>query len=78
VRLARLSFSSIVIQYGLKGLAAGGDVAQRKGHGLTRCRYVGLMRYGLQVFLTVITLNLKRLVKLLNGANFKGRARLAT
>jgi len=50
----------------------------KQGHGLARCRYVGLMRYGLQVFLTVITLNLKRLVKLLNGANFKGRARLAT
>ncbi len=49
----------------------------KQGHGLGRCRYLGLLRYGLQVFLTAIVLNLKRLVKLLSGANFKGRARLA-
>jgi IS5 family transposase len=49
----------------------------KQGHGLARCRYVGLLRYGLQAFLTAIALNLKRLVKLLSGTNFKGRARLA-
>jgi IS5 family transposase len=49
----------------------------KQGHGLRRCRYLGLLRYGLQALLTAIVLNLKRMVKLLTGANFKGRARLA-
>jgi len=45
------------------------------GHGLGRCRYVGLLRYAIQCFLTAIALNLKRLVMLLTGVPFKGRAR---
>lgn len=49
----------------------------KQEHGLGRCRYVGLLRYGLQAFLTAIVLNLKRIVKLLTGTQFKGRARLA-
>jgi len=49
----------------------------KQGHGLARCRYVGLLRYGLQAILTAIALNVKRLVKLLTGTNFKGRARLS-
>jgi IS5 family transposase len=48
----------------------------KQGHGLRRCRYLGLLRYGLQAILTAIVLNLKRMVKLLTGTNFKGRARL--
>lgn len=48
----------------------------KQGHGLRRCRYLGLIRYGVQVFLTAMVLNLKRMVKLLTGANFKGRARV--
>jgi IS5 family transposase len=49
----------------------------KQGHGLARCRSVGLLRYGLQAILTAIALNVKRLVKLLTGTNFKGRARLS-
>jgi len=47
----------------------------KKEHGLGRCRYVGLLRYAIQSFLTAIALNLKRLVLLLTGAPFKGRAK---
>lgn len=47
----------------------------KKEHGLGRCRYVGLIRYAVQCFLTAIVLNLKRLVLLLRGVPFKGRAR---
>ena len=47
------------------------------GHGLRRCRYIGLVRYAIQGFLTAIALNIKRMVKLLTGVNFKGRARAA-
>jgi IS5 family transposase len=47
----------------------------KREHGLGRCRYVGLLRYAIQSFLTAIALNLKRLVLLLTGAPFKGRAK---
>ena len=43
-------------------------------HGLRRCRYPGWLRYAIQAYLTAIVLNLKRLVKLLTGVSFKGRA----
>jgi hypothetical protein len=33
--------------------------------------------YRIQVYITVLALNLKRMVKLLTGVNFKGRARLS-
>lgn len=46
----------------------------KEHHGLRRCRYVGYLRYTVQAYLTAMTLNLKRLVKLLTGVNFKGRA----
>lgn len=49
----------------------------KMGHGLRRCQYIGLLRYVIQGFLTAIVLNLKRMVKLLTGINFKGRARAA-
>jgi IS5 family transposase len=48
----------------------------KQGHGLGRCRYLGSLRYAIQVYLTVVALNLKRMVKLLTGVNFKGRARV--
>ena len=48
----------------------------KQGHGLGRCRYVGLVRYAIQGFLTAIALNLKRLVMLLTAVPFKGRARV--
>lgn len=46
----------------------------KQSHGLRRCRYVGLLRYALQATMTALVLNMKRLVKLLTGENFKGRA----
>jgi len=49
----------------------------KQGHGLARCSYLGMLHYGLQVILTVLALNLKRMVKLLTGWTFKGRARIA-
>jgi len=46
----------------------------KENHGLRRCRYLGYLRYTVQAYLTVIVLNLKRMVKLITGTNFKGRA----
>lgn len=46
----------------------------KQGHGFDRCRYIGEVRFAIQSFLTAIVLNLKRMVKLLTGINFKGRA----
>lgn len=46
----------------------------KQNHGLARCRYLGLLRYALQATLTAMALNLKRMVKLLTGINFKGNA----
>ena len=43
-------------------------------HGLRRCRYVGTMRYAIQAYLTAIVLNLKRMVRVLTGTSFRGRA----
>jgi hypothetical protein len=47
----------------------------KQQHGLARCRYLGLLRYAIQSFLTAMALNLKRLVLLLTGVPFKGRAK---
>ena len=46
----------------------------KKYHGLGRCRYLGVLRYGIQAYLTAMALNLKRLVRTLAGVPFKGRA----
>lgn len=43
----------------------------KQQHGLGRCRYRGLERYTIQVILTAMALNLKRMVKLLYGVNFR-------
>lgn len=45
-------------------------------HGLRRCRYVGRLRYAIQVYLTVLAVNVKRMVTLLTGVHFKGCAHL--
>ena len=45
----------------------------KQGHGLGRCRYLGKVGFAVQVFLTAMALNLKRLVKLLTGTGFKTR-----
>lgn len=44
-------------------------------HRLGRCRYLGLVRYGIQAHLTALALNLKRIVWLLTGVPFRPRAR---
>jgi IS5 family transposase len=49
----------------------------KQGHGLGRCRHLGQAKFAVQALLTSIVLNLKRMVKLLTGVNFKSRARLA-
>ena len=49
----------------------------KRRHGLGRCRYLGRLRYAIQVYLTVLVLNLKRMVRLLTGVVFGGRARRA-
>jgi transposase len=46
----------------------------KQGHGWGRCRYLGTARFAVQSFLTAFALNLKRMVKLLTGVNFKARA----
>ena len=46
----------------------------KQGQGFGRCRYIGRARFTIQAFLTAIVLNLKRMVKLLTGVNFKERA----
>ena len=46
----------------------------KQGHGFGRCRYIGKARFAIQSFLMAIVLNLKRMVKLLTGVNFKERA----
>jgi len=45
----------------------------KQQHGLGRCRYLGLWRYGIQAHLTAIALNLKRLVRSVTGVPFKGK-----
>ncbi len=47
-------------------------------HRLGRCRYLGLVRYGIQAHLTALALNLKRIVWLLTGVPFRPRARKLT
>lgn len=44
-------------------------------HGLGRCRYIGLLNYGIQAFLTAVVLNLKRIVLLLTGVPCRGSMR---
>lgn len=44
----------------------------KRWHGLGRCRYLGLAKYGVQAFLTAMALNLKRMVWLLCGVRLRG------
>ena len=46
----------------------------KQGHGLGRCRYLGLEGYQVQAYLTVFALNLKRMVRLLTGSSLRARA----
>jgi len=47
----------------------------KRWHGFGRCRYLGLLRYGIQAFLTMLALNLKRIVQLLTGVYFRPPSR---
>jgi len=47
----------------------------KKHHGFDRCRYLELLRYAIQCYLTAIVVNLKRIVKLLTGVGLKGSKR---
>ena len=47
----------------------------KRWHGFGRCRYLGLVRYGIQAHLTALVLNLKRIVYLLRGIRFRPAAR---
>lgn len=44
----------------------------RQGHLLANFRYLGPLRYRLQEILTATILDVKNLVKILTGSNFKG------
>lgn len=50
----------------------------KQQHGLGRCRYRGLERYEIQALLTAMALNLKRMVKLLYGVNFRNPSPVST
>jgi IS5 family transposase len=50
----------------------------KQSHGLGRCRYIGLLGFGIQVYFTAIVLNLKRLVKQLTGVGLKTRSVLVS
>jgi len=45
-------------------------------HGFRRCRYLGLVRYRVQSYLTAMVLNLKRMVKLLCGVSFRNQSHI--
>jgi IS5 family transposase len=49
----------------------------KRWHGFGRCRYLGLLRYGLQAHLTALVLNLKRIVRLLTGVCLRPTQRVA-
>jgi IS5 family transposase len=49
----------------------------KRWHGFGRCRYLGLLRYGLQAQLTALVLNLKRIVMLLTGVRLHPTRRSA-
>lgn len=42
-------------------------------HGFGRCRYVGLLRYAIQGYLTAVVVNLKRIIKLLFGVSLRNQ-----
>jgi IS5 family transposase len=44
----------------------------KRWHGFGRCRYIGLLNYGIQAFLTALVLNLKRIVLLLTEVPCRG------
>ncbi len=47
---------------------------EKQGHGLGRCRYLGLVKYHAQSTLTALAINLKVVVAALTGSTLKGYA----
>jgi IS5 family transposase len=47
----------------------------KRWQGLGRCRYLGLLRFGIQAHLTALVLNLKCIVTLLTGVRLRPGAR---
>ena len=47
----------------------------KQKHCFARCRYVGLMRYGIQSFLSFMVVNCRRIVTLLTGITFREQAK---
>ena len=47
----------------------------KQQHCFERCRYLGLLRYGIQAFLTFMVVNCKRIIKLLTGITFRPLAK---
>ena len=47
----------------------------KQKHGFGRCRYLGLLRYGIQAYLTFMVVNCKRIIKLLTGITFRKLAK---
>ena len=47
----------------------------KKWHSFGKCRYLGLAKHSIQLFLTSIAVNLKRMVKLLTGISFRGEVK---
>jgi IS5 family transposase len=43
----------------------------KQGHGLGRCRYIGMAKFALQAFFIAMVLNLKRMVRVLSHVGFK-------
>ena len=48
----------------------------KQGHGLDRCRYLGLAGFGFQAYFTAIVLNLKQIVKQATGVGLKTHSAL--
>ena len=48
----------------------------KQGHGLDRCRYLGLAGFGFQAHFTAIVLNLKQIVKQATGVGLKTHSAL--
>ena len=46
----------------------------KQSHGLGRRRYIGTVRFAIQAILTAMALNVKRLVKILTGVEYKTSA----
>jgi len=45
----------------------------KQWHGFGRCRYIGEMKYAFQALLTALTLNMKKIVKMITGVGFKNQ-----